>query len=115
MVAPLIGLAAKEAAKYAAKKAGMDAGEKAISGFVLGTTGLGTLAANEIAADRRRKEAEKAAEEKEVREQQDREAAAEMRRETRGQVKFKKGGAIKSASARADGIAKRGKTRGRIV
>ena len=41
-----------------------------------------------------------------------REAAAEERREARG---MKKGGAVKSASARADGIAQRGKTKGRIV
>ena len=41
-----------------------------------------------------------------------REAAAEERRESRG---LKKGGAIKSASSRADGIAKRGKTRGKLV
>jgi hypothetical protein len=38
-----------------------------------------------------------------------REAAAEERREARG---MKKGGAVKSASSRADGIAQRGKTRG---
>jgi len=41
-----------------------------------------------------------------------REAASEERREARG---MKKGGKVKSASARADGIAKRGKTRGRMV
>ena len=41
-----------------------------------------------------------------------REAAAEERREARGK---KKGGAVKSASKRADGCAQRGKTRGRIV
>ena len=40
-----------------------------------------------------------------------REAASEERREARG---MKKGGAVKSASARADGIAQRGKTRGKI-
>ena len=38
-----------------------------------------------------------------------REAAAEERREARG---MKKGGSVKSASSRADGIAQRGKTRG---
>jgi hypothetical protein len=32
-----------------------------------------------------------------------------------GGRRMKKGGSVKSASARADGIAKRGKTRGRIV
>ena len=40
-----------------------------------------------------------------------REAAAEERREARG---MKKGGVV-SASRRADGIAQRGKTRGRVV
>jgi len=47
----------------------------------------------------------------------DREAEAEMKRETRGKAK---GGAVKmakggSVSARADGCAQRGKTKGRIV
>ena len=41
-----------------------------------------------------------------------REAAAEERREARG---MKKGGSVSSASKRADGIAKRGKTRGKMV
>jgi hypothetical protein len=40
-----------------------------------------------------------------------REAAAEERREARG---MKKGGKVKSASSRADGIAQRGKTKGKI-
>jgi hypothetical protein len=44
-----------------------------------------------------------------------REAEAEVKRETRGTVKKAKGGKIKSASARADGCAIRGKTRGKIV
>ena len=39
------------------------------------------------------------------------EYASELQRETRG---MKKGGAIKSASSRADGIAQRGKTRGAV-
>ena len=38
--------------------------------------------------------------------------ASELQRETRG---MKKGGAVKSASSRADGIAQRGKTKGTIV
>lgn len=41
-----------------------------------------------------------------------REAAAEERRESRG---FKKGGKVPSASRRADGIATKGKTKGRFV
>ena len=49
-------------------------------------------------------------------EREAREAAAEERRETRGKVpSMKKGGAVKSASKRADGIAQRGKTRGRMI
>jgi hypothetical protein len=39
----------------------------------------------------------------------DRELKSQMQRETRG---MKKGGKVKSASSRADGIAQRGKTRG---
>jgi hypothetical protein len=46
------------------------------------------------------------------REKAKRESDSEMQRETRG---MKKGGAVRSASARADGIAQRGKTRGRMV
>lgn len=38
--------------------------------------------------------------------------ADELQRETRG---MKKGGAVKSASKRADGCAQRGKTRGKMV
>ena len=49
---------------------------------------------------------------KRKRDREESEAKSELKRETRG---MKKGGAVKSASARADGIAKRGKTRGRIV
>ena len=37
--------------------------------------------------------------------------ASELQRETRG---MKKGGTVKSASTRADGIAQRGKTRGKM-
>lgn len=40
------------------------------------------------------------------------EYASEMQRETRGK---KAGGVVKSASARADGCAQRGKTRGKFV
>jgi hypothetical protein len=41
-----------------------------------------------------------------------RETAAEERREARG---MKKGGKVSSASKRADGIAQRGKTKGKMV
>jgi len=43
------------------------------------------------------------------------EAAAELLRESRRGQGMKKGGKVSSASARADGIAQRGKTRGRMV
>ena len=40
----------------------------------------------------------------------------EIKRETRGKVpNMKKGGAVKSASKRADGCAQRGKTKGRYI
>jgi len=50
-----------------------------------------------------------------------REAAAEMYRETRGKAggpksgNFAKGGSVSSASRRADGIASKGKTKGRMI
>ena len=44
----------------------------------------------------------------------DREMNDQVRRETRG-VEYKKGGSVASASRRADGIAQRGKTKGRLV
>lgn len=49
---------------------------------------------------------------KEQEEALDRELANQIKRETRGKAK---GGKINSASKRADGIAQRGKTRGRMV
>jgi len=43
-------------------------------------------------------------------------SAAEMKREARGKEEYKKGGSVKAtASRRADGIASRGKTKGRFV
>jgi len=44
----------------------------------------------------------------------DREMADQVRRESRG-VEYKKGGKVGSASKRADGIATKGKTKGRFV
>ena len=49
-------------------------------------------------------------EDKEARKKAD-EYASELKRETRGK---KAGGSIRSASSRADGIAQRGKTRGKM-
>lgn len=43
------------------------------------------------------------------------EAAAELLRESRRGQGMKKGGKVSSASKRADGIAQRGKTRGRMI
>ncbi len=43
----------------------------------------------------------------------DREMADQVRRETRG-VEYKKGGKVNSASSRADGIAQKGKTKGKM-
>lgn len=42
-------------------------------------------------------------------------SAGSLLREMNPQKLYKKGGAVKSASSRADGIAQRGKTRGKIV
>jgi hypothetical protein len=47
----------------------------------------------------------------EASDKEQREAAAELKRESRGK---KSGGSIRSASSRADGIAARGKTRGKM-
>ncbi len=47
----------------------------------------------------------------EASDKEQREAAAELKRESRGK---KAGGSISTASSRADGIAKRGKTRGKM-
>jgi hypothetical protein len=44
----------------------------------------------------------------------DREMADQVRRESRG-VEYKKGGKVSKASSRADGIAQKGKTKGRFV
>ena len=49
---------------------------------------------------------------KQKKEKAKRESDSEMQRETRG---MKKGGAVRSASSRADGIAQRGKTRGKMI
>ncbi len=80
-------------------KEGLVAG---FSGLAIPTVaGLGYAMAEE--APRRRAEAER-------KEKAEREAAAELKRESRG---MKTGGM--TASKRADGIAQRGKTRGKLV
>ena len=83
-----------------AKKAGKAAeiaGITALGGYAVGLPGLAAYKSEQIQEERR--EAAKAK----------REAANEMKRESRGMAK---GG---SASARADGCATKGKTKGRFV
>lgn len=75
---------------------------KNIGTAALGTAGAGLAAASAMDAPNRRAAAER-------KEKAEREAAAELKRESRG---MKAGG---TASARADGIAQRGKTRGKLV
>ena len=112
MVAPLIGAAARTGAKKLAKKAVKDDRDEDIrDAFHVGlhaASAAGT-AAMALGQEGRRKAAEAA---KERKEQESRESAAEMKRETRG---MKKGGVVSSASKRADGIAIKGKTKGRFV
>jgi len=72
-------------------------------GFVVG--GAGATAAL-VSSDRDTSASDEKSDKK------SREAAAEYKRETRGGNKFAKGGSV---SARADGCAQRGKTKGRIV
>lgn len=85
--------------------------EEVQEGLIAGFAGLGapTVAGLGYAmteeSSRRRAEAER-------KEKAEREAAAELKRESRG---MKKGGSVSSASKRADGIAQRGKTRGKMV
>lgn len=47
--------------------------------------------------------------------QKEYEAGEKARKENMGKIGFKSGGSVGSASKRADGIAQRGKTKGRIV
>jgi hypothetical protein len=84
-----------------------DTSAEAVKALGTGATvaGAGALAAL-ASADRDTS----ASDEKSAKER--REAAAEYKRETRGGNKFAKGGSV---SARADGCAQRGKTKGRIV
>ena len=96
MVAPLVGAAAR----MGAKKLGKKLAEKEAP-IVVG--GAGAIGGSYISA----------AESAKKREQKAREAKDEVKRETRG---MKKGGSVKSsASKRADGIAKTGKTKRRTV
>ena len=112
MVAPLVGIAARMAAKKAAEKGGKKAAKKGMSAEdarLVGVSGLSALGSTNLLLGQddyiKERDERKAAKE--------REAKDEIKRETRG---MKKGGMVKSsASKRADGIAKKGKTRGRMV
>jgi len=76
-----------------------------------GLVGSGAIAKME--QDRKAPAAmDKYKEREEQKEKNRRETEAEIKRESRG---MKSGGKVSSASARADGIAQRGKTKGRFV
>ena len=112
MVAPLVGIAARMAAKKAAEKGGKKAAKKGMSAEdarLVGVSGLSALGSTNLLLGQddyiKERDERKAAKE--------REAKDEIKRETRG---MKKGGIVKSsASKRADGVAVKGKTRGRMV
>ena len=120
MAAPLIGAAARMAAKKVAEKGGKEGAKKVskrgnrdVEGDILDANLIGLSAAKAglagsmlLGQDDQQKKA------KEKTENKEREAKDEVKRETRG---MKKGGMVSSASKRADGIAKKGKTRGRMV
>jgi hypothetical protein len=131
MVAPLIGAAARMGAKKLAEKGGKKSAEElAREGsyraareaaekkakqddlYKKAAIGVGTVAALPIAGGAGRDMAEDFEKAKQIKKEKT-EAKDEMKRETRG---MKKGGVVKSsASKRADGIAQRGKTKGRMV
>jgi hypothetical protein len=119
MAFPLAG-AALAAARVAAKKLAEKGGKKAVKkaakkgmsaedARLVGVSGLSALGSTNLLLGQddyiKERDERKAAKE--------REAKDEIKRETRG---MKKGGMVKSsASKRADGIAIKGKTRGRMV
>ena len=113
-----------DAEKSAAMKQGLSGvGQMAKQAAIASLSGpLGALAADTHEGIRGGKKAmdayEKFKEASGKKDAADREMASQMRRETRG-VEFKQGGKVKmasggSASRRADGIAQRGKTRGKM-
>ena len=126
MVMPLAGVAARMAAKKLAEKAAKKAKDKeflkefALPTSILAGTGITAAAIGESGRQERKEERDRQ-DRKEESDRQDRkkerEAKDEVKRETRGMdVPLKKGGMVKSsASKRADGIAVKGKTKGRIV
>jgi hypothetical protein len=118
MVMPLMGAAAGAAARAGAKKLASkkplpnSAAERKARGKE-GAALAGMLGATAPAGYAVKEGARSLSE----REQQEREAEAEMKRETRG---MKKGGKVKTAKktkarSSCDGIAKKGRTKGRMV
>jgi hypothetical protein len=124
MVMPLIGAAARMGAKKVAEKGGKKMSKVQAEKLkfeeakdTLGKTAAGAAlgSAGALAYDTYENPTKSFGMRPEVaeRKQKEREAKDEMKRETRG---MKKGGMVKSsASKRADGIAMKGKTKGRIV
>jgi hypothetical protein len=152
MVAPLIGMAARAAAKKAAEK---QATRRAQVGSAAATGVAGALGYDKLMSGAKADMEQGAAEGKRRAEKEKRsgEDASEMKRESRNKMKstskngqkltaqerqmmqevedkknqpkideayeksrtsLKKGGSVSSASKRADGIAQRGKTRGKV-
>jgi len=110
MAAPLIGAAARMAAKKLAektqpiKKAAEDLGDlgKVVAGMLGGFTALGGA-----------ETAKYYLQNKKIKERQEQKQYEEQdKQEGRG---MKSGGKVSSASKRADGICKKGKTKGRFV
>jgi hypothetical protein len=108
MAGPIIGLAVKEALKKAGTKFAEFGNREpvALGGMMLGppiVAGYAGLKSDE----RKSKEYQKEKDKKNQKqyEEQDKQEGREM----------KKGGKVSSASARADGIAIRGKTKGRMI
>jgi hypothetical protein len=114
MVMPLIGAAARMGAKKVAEKGvkkvpkrdNRDEDVRDAVGVALSAGSAAGATSMLLGQEDRIKKAEA------NKEQEAREAKAEMKREARG---MKNGGAVSSASKRADGIAMKGKTKGRIV
>ena len=117
MVMPLIGAAARMGAKKLAEKGGKNVPKRVYRDDrdedLRDAVGVGLhagSAAGAAAMALGQEDRVKAAEAK--KDQEARETKDEMRREARG---MKKGGAVSSASKRADGCAVKGKTRGKMV
>jgi hypothetical protein len=100
MVAPLIGAAARMVAKKIAENP-----QKSLLGATGASLGTGTYLADATADKSYKEEEEKKKKDKE----------SEKKKDSENVEKKAKGGSVSSASKRADGIATKGKTRGRMV